>query len=162
LDDCLNTLGLLLMERETRLHQPEEGICYETTEGFDKKKRDSLAQVEGKCERALQGLVVLLGRDPLDKALSLCSKKRSVTKYVCESSRRSCYNVHGQLGTYLLFDSCDKDENFLYCSCHSFAQRYNRPQPYCKHIIALRLVRAMGNLQTLIVKDTEFPIYLSR
>lgn len=71
----------------------------------------------------------------------------------CESSDRCIYQVKGSIGiNYYLF----KCLNF--CSCSSF--KYNvlnkNEYIYCKHIIIVKLLKAMNKISLKHVKDTEF------
>mmetsp|Transcript_1438 Transcript_1438/g.1721 ORF Transcript_1438/g.1721 Transcript_1438/m.1721 type:complete len:166 (-) Transcript_1438:191-688(-) len=161
LDLCFRTLGGLLKQREQTLQESNPVLQFEQRAENEKRKRRKLVQLEERCGYYLQAIAVLIGREQLEKAMSLCSRKGSIIRYRCRTSGRSCYNVNGQLEAYVIFDQ-DETGGILFCSCYSFAQRYDQTQPYCKHLVALRLSTALGNCLTVEVDDSEFAIYLNK
>ncbi len=78
--------------------------------------------------------------------------ERGITKYIYKPSNRIVWRAIGENDEYLLYPK-------IFCSCHDFYKNtiIKRKRPFCKHIIAQVISKALNNYMEKELEDNEFP-----
>lgn len=106
-------------------------------------------KTEENLKNVMLALSSLVGARLLDKALSISSRRGSVTEVRAECGR-SAYRIKGETGEYKVL-------LVGYCTCISFAnERIGTTLPICKHILAVHLAKAQGTCDVQQVRDEQW------
>lgn len=104
----------------------------------------------------LRSLDFVMGQNMLDGALSILQPATGGPK-IClmqcqgRTIRMVKGNQHNQFYLCILNEDCE------YCSCRSFIERCRKNEPYCKHLLALKLFALLGMDEKEAVRVESFP-----
>ena len=119
-----------------------------------------LQHCDAKHDQILGVADFLFGTTLLSAALTLLDSHESTFTQI-STHHRSIWLVRGSgEGSYLCF-ACEKTPNLYYCNCRSFLEKTTKKAndlpEFCKHLLALKLVPALGmTCPQLTVSEGEF------
>jgi predicted nucleic acid-binding Zn finger protein len=105
---------------------------------------DACFQIQDR-DLMLRSLDVVLGANILDGAISIFETSGTGTPKICKiqgpSRAFTFVKGHGPNQFYLCVL---RDDYCEYCSCRSFMERCRKNEPFCKHLLALKLYPLLG------------------
>jgi predicted nucleic acid-binding Zn finger protein len=119
---------------------------------------DACFQIQDR-DLMLRSLDVVLGANILDGAISIFETSGSTgTPKICKiqgpSRAFTFVKGHGPNQFYLCVL---RDEYCEYCSCRSFMERCRKNEPFCKHLLALKLYPLLGVPDSTAVRVETLP-----